>query len=314
MSTPPQLYQSETLTFDRHGIGFDRSYWDIPYQTPEYSYIERAVNEYGYSTLAWDRLGIGMSQHGDPLKEIQAPLERAALEALTKMLRDGSISGAPKFEKVVHVGHSFGSVLSFGLSRDMPELTDGLVLTGFSATPKFYPYFLLAGNWIDVSQSALASKYVSGYFAAGDATAVQTEFFAPMAFDPNILPFAFSTGQPVSVGELLTIAGAGTGVSQAAVPVLVITGQRDLPYCGGDCNHPETVPINAANIPAGVQSVVPNAKPFEAVVVPGAGHGLNLELSHATTFKTVNDFIAQNIPASSGSSSGGGGHWVRRAW
>ncbi|KAI7085613.1 hypothetical protein KC352_g40892, partial [Hortaea werneckii] len=92
-----------------HGIGFDRSYWDVPFNYPNYSYVADAVDKQGYSTFAWDRLGIGMSSHGDPIKEIQAYLEVDALRALTEKLREGSISGIDnKFNTVVHVGHSFG--------------------------------------------------------------------------------------------------------------------------------------------------------------------------------------------------------------
>ena len=258
---------------------------------PDYSYVARAVDEYGFCTLSWDRLGIGMSQHGEPISEIQAPLEEAALIALTQMLKDGSIPNVPtKFEKVVHVGHSFGSVLSFGLSRDMPDLSDGLVLTGWSASAMYYPYFLLGGNFVSVIGTPLESKYVAGYLTSGNPSGVQTNFFAPNHFDPNILPFAVATGQPVTVGELLTIAGAGMGTSTIAAPVLVITGQRDLPYCGGDCTMAGT-----ANIPAQAQSVLPNASPFDVNLVSGAGHALNMDIDHAATFKAINDWLAQNF-------------------
>ena len=93
-----------------HGIGFDRSYWDLSFHNYNYSYVKTAVDEYGYSTFSWDRLGVGMSSHGEPVNEIQALLEVDALRALTTDLRSGLIPGvSQKFCKVVHVGHSFGS-------------------------------------------------------------------------------------------------------------------------------------------------------------------------------------------------------------
>lgn len=68
------------------------------------------MDNFGYATLAYDRLGIGNSSHGDPKNEIQSFLEVEALAAVTRMLRNGSF---PKvnttFDKIVHVGHSFGS-------------------------------------------------------------------------------------------------------------------------------------------------------------------------------------------------------------
>ena len=92
-------------TLDNIQLTRSNSYWDIPYNGFNYSYVDVAVDKYGYCTLAIDRLGIGLSSHGEPLNEIQAPLEIAALAELTMMLRKGSLSGVPKaFKKVVHVG------------------------------------------------------------------------------------------------------------------------------------------------------------------------------------------------------------------
>ena len=285
-----------------HGIGFDRSYWDLPFNGYNYSYSSVAVDQYGYSTFSWDRLGIGMSDHPDPIAEVQSPLEEAALVALTKMLQAGSISGVPQFEKVVHVGHSFGSELSYGLSRDYPTLSSGVILTGFSQNTSFLPYFQLGGNFIAVQNSPLASQYQPGYLAAGDESAVHTNFFAPMDFDPAILDYAFANGQPVSVGELLTIGGQAMGVNVAAVPFLIVTGERDLPYCGGDClNTGGTLP----NIPSSSQQYIPNASPFQVFIVPGAGHGLNLQYTHPTTYSTINSFLASNGLGVQGS------HWKR---
>ena len=86
------------------------SYWDIPYNNYNYSYVSEVVDQYGYTTFSWDRLGVGMSDHGDPLSVIQAPLEVAALAALTNMLRAGSIPGiSSKPKNFVHVGQSFGA-------------------------------------------------------------------------------------------------------------------------------------------------------------------------------------------------------------
>lgn len=46
-----------------------------------------------------------MSSHGEPLNEIQAFLEVAALAELTTMLREGTMPGVSRrFKKVTHVG------------------------------------------------------------------------------------------------------------------------------------------------------------------------------------------------------------------
>lgn len=183
-----------------HGIGFDRSYWDLSYNNYNYSYVEEAVDQYGYATFSWDRLGIGMSQHGEAVNEIQAWLEVDALRALTTMLRQGTISASEKaFKKVVHVGHSFGSEHTYALTAMYPNISDGIALTGFSQNGSFIPYFAFGGNFIQANKVAALAAYPNGYLAAGDVSAVQTNFFSPGMFDPNVLNIAYTTGEFLGV-------------------------------------------------------------------------------------------------------------------
>lgn len=118
----PDSGAPKTVQLLIHGIGFDRSYWNVPFNNFNYSYINQAVDHYGYATFSYDRLGIGMSQHGEPVNEIQTGLELAALKTLTDMIRAGSISGVPKFEKVIHIGHSYGSVQTYALTAAYPDI------------------------------------------------------------------------------------------------------------------------------------------------------------------------------------------------
>ncbi|KAI6800507.1 hypothetical protein KC332_g9633 [Hortaea werneckii] len=274
-----------------HGIGFDRSYWDVPFNYPNYSYVADAVDKQGYSTFAWDRLGIGMSSHGDPIKEIQAYLEVDALRALTEKLREGSISGIDnKFNTVVHVGHSFGSEHSYLLTAKYPDLSDGIVLTGFSRNGSFLPFFELGGNFVD-APSAGIDAYSHGYLAAGDESGVQTNFFSPGSFPPEFLTFATTNGQPVTLGELLTIGGEIAVPNTFCGPVLVITGERDVPYCGGDCLAAAGTGYD--NIPAKVQEGFPNTE-ITVDIVAGAGHGLNFEYSHPETYSSIFSFLSDN--------------------
>lgn len=123
-----------------HGLGFDKTYWDLPFNDYNYSYIDVAVDHYGFCTLSIDRLGEGNSSKADPLSVLQAPAEMSALYELTMMLRNGTLPNVPRaFSKIVHVGHSFGSALSYLLAVMHPTASDGLVLTGFSQNGSFLP-------------------------------------------------------------------------------------------------------------------------------------------------------------------------------
>ncbi|KAL6719557.1 hypothetical protein ACLMJK_003799 [Lecanora helva] len=139
---------SSTLQILTHGIGFDKTYWDNSYHDFNYSYVNVATDEYKYCTFAFDRLGIGNSSHGEPLNEIQSFLEVSALAELTNMLRNGTVPGiSDRFSKIIHVGHSFGSAETYSLVNMYPDISDGIVLTGFSLNASFTAFFAAGADF-----------------------------------------------------------------------------------------------------------------------------------------------------------------------
>ena len=318
----PDQGPSSVIQILTHGIGFDRSYWDFSFNDYNYSYVAEAVDQYGYSTFTWDRLGIGMSSLGDPVQEIQALLEVDALKELTLAIKAGKVDGIPNcFEKYTHAGHSFGAQHTYALTAMYPDISDGITLQGFSQNGSFVPFFLYGGNFIQANTLPALSRYPDGYMAAGDASAVQNNFFSPGHFDPAILEVATSTGQPVTVGELLTIGGETGSVNNFAGPAHIVTGGRDIPYCGGDCY---AAPTGFPNIPSQSIPMLPNAQNlkidisksqinaqyegYEAdnLAVGDSGHGLNLEYDHPTTYATMLDYLVQNGLAPKAASCNGG--------
>ncbi|KAI1416738.1 hypothetical protein F5Y13DRAFT_177299 [Hypoxylon sp. FL1857] len=254
-----------------HGIAFDRTYWDFAAQDRKYSYVDAALAR-NYSTFAYDRLGLGGSSRGEPVNEIQTGLEVSALHALTMQLRQVAVPGVDAFyDRVLHVGHSYGSVQTWVLAAMYGDVSDGIVLTGFSEVGDFVPYFMLGGNYVQASGLSPAfASYAPGYLASADVTAVQINFFAPGNFDPAILEASYVAGQPVTIGELMTLGGVTTGNNTFEGPVLVVTGERDIPFCGGNCFATDPP------IPAQVKQSFTNTSCFDAIIVNGAGHGLNL--------------------------------------
>jgi len=235
-------------------------YWDLSFNNFNYSYVDVATDVYGYCTLALDRLGIGNSSHGEPLNEIQAPLEVSATAALTRMLRNGTFPNVSHaFQKVVHVGHSFGSAQTYALANLYPNITDGIVLTGFSMNGSFANLFVSGGNFqqaylnqplrfSNLSGSTIQTflsryaeplldylapvsldslpppqTYAPGYLVSSDAEANKYLFFKPHYFDPQILQVAEQTKQPVTEGEVLTLTSLAMENAYAG-PVMVIDG------------------------------------------------------------------------------------------
>ncbi|KHN99731.1 uncharacterized protein MAM_02584 [Metarhizium album ARSEF 1941] len=274
-----------------HGVGFDRSYWDLSFANYKYSYVNRALDA-GYSTLSWDRLGIGRSSHGHPVDEIQLPLEISALKALTDAARGGHLCGvAHAFRKTVHLGHSFGSAMTYSLAAMYPNTTDAIVLTGFSQVPQFMAYFALGGNFAPVADNRrLSSQYAAGYIAPKDSIGIHINFFGPDDFDTELLRLATETGQPAAVGELLTV-GSVPKSSDFRGPVMVITGDRDIPFCGGNCMDTKAIDDSAANLIEYSRGSFKHASAFQATVVPKAGHGLNYNSNAPDVYRSITDFL-----------------------
>lgn len=288
--------RNSSLQFLTHGIGFDKTYWDLPYNSFNYSYIDVAVDQYGFSTLSIDRLGIGNSSIADPLSIIQLPAELSAIYELTMMLRHGRLPNIHQiFSKIVHVGHSLGSILTYSLAAMYPTASDGLVLTAFSL------YSAFIGPTFDIWASQLARNnqpkrfgdLPTGYLTWANASSNEKTFLDPGFFDPGILQFSEATKEPFTTGEVLTLGGSPSAAPEFKGPVLVLDGNEDFIFCGGDCSASDDP---AVSIPAGVARAFPVAKAFEAYIQPNTGHGINLHYNSTAAYKVVQEFlIAQGL-------------------
>ncbi|KAK3179138.1 hypothetical protein K4F52_009384 [Lecanicillium sp. MT-2017a] len=293
----PASGPGDTIQILTHGVGFDRSYWDYPFNNYNYSYVDRAI-EQGYSTLSWDRLGIADSSHGDPVNEIQLFTEVEALHQLTMRVDNGNLCGMNehRFKNKVHVGHSFGSAMTYRLSTLYPDISDAIVLTGFSQAPGFLGLFALGSNFVPVSTiDSLKGKYDVGYIAPRDSVGVHIDFFAPGDFDPEMLKDSTMNGQPAAFGELLTIGAAAAAPNPFTGAVQIITGDRDIPFCGGNCKNTMAINGSAENLLEFSRPMFEQAKAFNATIVPNGGHGLNFGYSHTFTYSAILDFLKAEL-------------------
>lgn len=340
-----------------HGIGFDKSYWDLPYNDYNYSYTDVALAN-GYYTVAIDRFGIGNSSHADPLNVVQAQAEISALYEVTMKLRNGTFPGVnTTFSKVVHVGHSFGSAQTYALSAMYPNVTDGVVLTGFSLNSTWVAETLAGWNlhiarlnqplrfgnstvqrtrfsnsWFGTEPVTLLQSLLSligidlssyetweeiatteigdilntwnasvapipqdlptGYLTWSDLTSNIFAFLHPSNFDIGLAVDSEQTKQPVTLGEIFTLPIAPK-MSTFSGPALVVTGQYDNIYCGGDCYATGGQGSNIPNI--SVASAFPDASKFEAYIQPDTGHGINLHYNSTAAYQVIQDFLKSNL-------------------
>ncbi|KAL8722518.1 MAG: hypothetical protein Q9225_001034, partial [Loekoesia sp. 1 TL-2023] len=179
---PAKRSAVKTLEILTHGVGLEKSYWDI---APGYSYVDAAAAA-GYATFAYDRLGVGQSDHPDPIQVVQAALEVEILHGLAQIFRTNQKIDGHGFTNIVGVGHSFGSILQVGANSKYPKDFDGVVLTAFTNTLTNLPYTILANNpsVAAINQPSRFGDLPYGYLVHNDAIAIQEVFFRYPYFDP----------------------------------------------------------------------------------------------------------------------------------
>lgn len=202
----PSGVKPTTVQLLSHGLGFDKVYWEFGGPQSEYNYV-KAATEAGYATFAYDRLGTGQSSKPDPYGLVQASIEVAVLTSLTGKLRDGVVCpDVPKPEAVLHVSHSWGSQITYGMLITAPGLTDGVVLTAFSTNGTWQPLPAVSSvyNLASDNQPARFANYSSGYITWSGAGANQYWFFHFPNFDAAVLAEAEATKWPFTIGEEVT--------------------------------------------------------------------------------------------------------------
>lgn len=215
---------SQDVQILTHGLGSDKSYWDLGGRGSKYNYI-RAATKAGYATLHWSRPGTGLSSSGDPYNILQADIQAAVLIEITRLLRSGELHrNLPRPSgRVLHVGYSFGSILTNVLIAKRPELSDGVVLTGLSHNLSFSTRYAIATNFHLAKETRpwLWGNYSAGILTWADELTLQYHGFKHPYFDPKALASAEEHKAPFAVGEVLTLAVPSLVAPEFKGPVLV---------------------------------------------------------------------------------------------
>ncbi|KAL8787996.1 MAG: hypothetical protein Q9213_001888 [Squamulea squamosa] len=284
---PAKAEAAQTVEILTHGVGLEKSYWDI---APGYSYADAAAVA-GYATFAYDRLGVGQSDHPDPIQEVQASLEVEILHNLAQLFRTGKV-GDRSFSNIIGVGHSFGSILQVGTDSKYPKDFDGVVLTAFTNTLTNLPYTVLANDpsIAALNEPSRFSKLPNGYLVHNDAIAIQEVFFRYPYFDPAIFQNqvdrkdTYTFGEEFTIGAVLTPATAYTG------PLDVVAGVYDYPFCLGNCSYPDN---QLARVKPSLYPAADTAK-SDIFLVPENGHYINAHRTAGQAFDHINTFLRRN--------------------
>jgi pimeloyl-ACP methyl ester carboxylesterase len=262
--------RNKTAQLVIHGLTYDHFYWDFPYRSETYSYVRKAVDA-GYATFTIDRLGVGLSDRPTGLSLTTASSAYVAHQLVQK-LRSGMI-GNTHFQKVMLIGHSFGSATSLYEAATYHDV-DGVILSGhmhdidpgaFAVFNLFYPA-QLDPKFANVGLPA-------DYYTTMPGTRGQI-FYNTAFADPGVIARDELLKQTSTGGEVATLTDSlNPALSQSlTVPVLLAMGAQDILFC----NTTDLSCASSSAILARENRYYSAHACLEAVVQPNSGHDLNL--------------------------------------
>lgn len=176
-----------TVQFLIHGATLDNGYWDIALG---YSYVDAAAQA-GYATFSYDQLGVGKSEHPDPIQIVQGTLQVEIAHALILALRTAGI-GPHAFKTVVGVGHSAGSQIARVVTTKYPKDFDAAILSGISTSNSYMGTAL--ASWSSVIANTDPSRrflgIANGYLTEATPQSIQFPFYNYPYFDPKSMQLA----------------------------------------------------------------------------------------------------------------------------
>jgi pimeloyl-ACP methyl ester carboxylesterase len=278
----------KTIQIALHGATYSHSYWDWPYQPETYSYVRRATAA-GYAVLSLDRIGIGLSDH-PPAEAVTIESNAFVVHQIVQALRGGDLIvqsfGRIRAERVALVGHSLGSVISIQEAGTYGDV-DGVVLTGLSHTITPALGDVLSSLYPASLDPRFAGRDIpDGYLTS--LPGLRSVFYYLPSTDPAVLDLDEQTKETVTTAELATAVPALGLSTSIHVPVLVVVGDFDAAFC----NPPS---CSASGSLATEPGFYPADACAEAVVIPGAGHDLNLHVQAPLAYDVVLSWMDRRV-------------------
>ncbi|MCJ1461462.1 hypothetical protein MMC07_000059 [Pseudocyphellaria aurata] len=278
---------SKTVLLATHGLGFDSSYWNSPYEPDNYNFVQFAVAR-GYSVFFYDRLGVGKSTKVSGY-DVQLSIGIAVLSSLAKSVRQGRYTTIGKPKHLVLVGHSFGSFSTNGVVAREPDIADAAILTGYGLN-ETNPQVVLeefAPRIARLQRRRAFAAFDSGYITSGDIFGTIQPFFKAPAYDRRVAAFADATKQPFSISELVSLFPqlVQSDAPRFKGPTFVITGEYDAILCAGYC---------PGNLDQPIRTYFRGSSDFQSYIQPGAGHGLNYAINATGAYSVIFDFLRKH--------------------
>jgi len=282
---------SHTIQVLVPGGTYGHIYWNFPYEPQNYSYVH-ALTAAGYSTFSIDRIGIGESSH--PLigsVTITMGINAYIVHEIIQDLRHGRI-GNVSFDHVLLVGHSLGSVTDWVEAGTYHDV-DGVIISGLLHHLNTLSLLTVVGTlYPTILDPRFAGKGYVGYLTTVPGTRGRDFYYLP-GTDPNVLAMDEATKETATPGEFGSFAlPIVDGISmQIQVPVLVVVGQQDALFCG----FAATNCSSAASVQQAEAPYYTRQAQLHVVVIPQAGHDLNLHKTAPLWFAAATTWSLQHV-------------------
>ena len=282
--------QHRTLQVLLHGASYNHTYWDWPQDPAQYSYVRYATAA-GFSTLNLDRVGAGISDH--PLSDLLTTTASAfTIHQVIQAMRAGAHTddGRPvQFDRIILVGHSLGSLITW-LEAETYGDVDGVIVSGISHDSPVAPGNpdVFAALYPATSDPLFASSGMDpGYLTTLPGSRAGIFYYLPNS-DPSVIAFDEATKDVLPLATTSDFFNGLPLTPTIHVPVLGVVGNFDVLACtGASCSSSGSFADEAS-------FYSPDAC-FTPVVIPNAGHDLNLHRNAPLWFTIAQTWAAQRV-------------------
>jgi pimeloyl-ACP methyl ester carboxylesterase len=286
----PTGRRAQTLQILIHGASYNRHYWDFPYRPRRYSYVRHA-NDSGYATLAIDRLGSGDSDRPTP-ELVTVHASAYTIHQIVEALRSGQHRDADghrlRFRRLVLVGHSFGSNISW-TTAGIYGGVDGLILTGIShdPNPPGAPLTQAYAYPAQLDPQFAGLGLPPGYLTTIPGRRAELFYHVPGA-SQAVIDVDEATKDTLPVGMLFDQFTTYDLTQNIHVPVLNVIGNFDTLSCQlPSCDASGSVADEGDNYPVDAE--------YTQIIVPNAGHSLNLHRNAPAWYEAAQDWVHERI-------------------
>ena len=193
------------------------------------------------------------------------------------------------FNRVIFVGHSYGSVIGNEQATNHPGDIDAFILTGYGVSG--IPVAADLPQTVLIPADTYSPRFASrapGYLVTSSQLGRRGYLWGqPGSFDTAVFQTDFDQMDPVGLGELLSIEGGLKEAPDSTAPVFIVTGSADDVFC-----EAATCGDGPASPQAQACSFYPKASDCDYYIPIGTGHMISLHLSAQTSFQMYHDFLA----------------------